>query len=179
MRPDRFGKMPDESPRCATNRGRLRGKFIPLRGIPANCRPIVVVCILLCCATAGRRQTDRSALSGTATGPGGACIPGVVVTASEIATELTRKTVTSSTGTWVIDGLPIGRYIVVFSRNGFSELRVEGVDQAVGETRVLNASLRIDALVSQTTVTEPLVRLDKSSAAIGSPVEPAELRLSR
>jgi len=138
------------------------------------CRfPLWIVAVLSWLATA---QVDRSSLGGTVTDPSGGRIPGATVTAIQPATGLERKAVTSSHGAYVLDGLPIGRYTVTFSKPGFSQVRFEQVEQGVGETRVLNAQLRVAAVAETTTISAPLVHLDTTSAVVGAPVEQAELK---
>lgn len=121
-------------------------------------------------------QVDRSSLGGTVTDPSGGRIPGATVTAVQPATGLERKAETSSSGTYLLDSLPIGRYDVTFSKPGFSQARFEQVELGVGEARALNAQLHIATVAETITVTAPLVRLDTSSAVIGAPVEQAALQ---
>lgn len=135
---------------------------------------VCAIALLLPCADFG--QLDRSSLNGTVTDPNGARVPGAQVTAIHSATGLTRKTETSSQGAYAFDGLAIGRYTIVFSKPGFAELRVEQVDQTIGQTRTLNIELHVSVGPQQTTVIEPLVRLDTASAAVGAPIEQAQLR---
>ncbi len=121
-------------------------------------------------------QLDRSAVNGTVTDPKGARIPGAAVKAVQLDTGLVRSTQTSSQGTYALDGLPIGRYAVEFSKPGFAEVRVDRVDQTVGKTTTLDAQLRLIGSAGGVTVIEPLVRLDTANVAIGSSIEQAQLR---
>lgn len=130
---------------------------------------LCAVVLLLPCAGFG--QLDRSSLNGTVTDPNGARVPGTQLTAIHSATGLTRKTETSSQGAYAFDGLAIGRYTIVFSKPGFAELRVEQVDQTIGQTRTLNVELQVSAVPQQSTVMEPLVHLDTASAAVGAPID--------
>jgi hypothetical protein len=132
-----------------------------------------IVAVLSSLATA---QVDRSSLGGTVTDPSGDRIPGAVVTAIQPATGLERKAETSSQGTYMLDSLPIGRYTITFSKPGFSQARFEQVELGVGEARVLNAQLHIAAVEETITVTEPLARVDATSAVVGAPVEQAALQ---
>src|ERR1039458_559454 len=150
------------------------GEESKMRILVRMCRfPLWIVAVLSWLATA---QVDRSSLGGTVTDPSGGRIPGATVTAIQPATGLERKAVTSSHGAYVLDGLPIGRYTVTFSKPGFSQVRFEQVEQGVGETRVLNAQLRVAAVAETTTISAPLVHLDTTSAVVGAPVEQAELK---
>jgi len=121
-------------------------------------------------------QLDRSSLIGTVTDSEGARIPGAAIKAIQVETGAERDTETSSQGTYALDGLPVGRYAILFSKTGFSTVRVDQVDQSVGQTRTLDAQLRVSAGAESTTVREPLVRLETANAAVGAPVEQEQLR---
>jgi hypothetical protein len=137
-------------------------------------RHFLICGLLLSGAALG--QVDRSSISGTVTDPHGRRIPGATVAAVQPSTGLERKTETSSQGTYVVDGLPVGRYAMTFSKPGFSVVRVEQVEQGVGEARVVNVQLHVNSIAEQTTVSEPLVHLDTTSAAVGASIERAQLR---
>src|SRR5580704_17351727 len=79
----------------------------------------------------------------TVTDQDGARIPRAEVKAIQSATGLQRKTYTSSEGSYVLDGLPLGQYSVVFSKQGFKDFRDEQVEQLVGQTHTLNATLTV------------------------------------
>jgi hypothetical protein len=121
-------------------------------------------------------QLDRSALAGTVTDPKGARIAGALVTAVQQQTGLERKTKTSSEGTYALDGLPVGRYTVTFTKPGFADVRIEQVNQGVGQTTTLNTRLNLTGAAQSVTVVEPLVHLDTASVAIGTPLEQASLK---
>jgi len=121
-------------------------------------------------------QLDRSALIGTVTDAEAARIPGAAVKAIQLETGAQRETETSSQGTYALDGLPVGHYTILFSKSGFSTVRVEQVDQSVGQVRTLDAQLRVSAAAESATVRESLVRLETANAAVGAPVEQRQLR---
>jgi hypothetical protein len=75
--------------------------------------------------------------------------------------------VTTSQGTYELPGLPPGIYSVQFFKAGFAAFTAKDVEQLVGQTRTLNARLEVARGKEQTTVTEPLVQLDKVDATIG------------
>jgi len=116
-------------------------------------------------------QLDRSALSGTVTDSRGGRVPGASVRAIQVSTGAERAATTSSQGTYALDGLPVGRYVVVFSKPGFATVRVEQVEQEVGQRRTLDAQLTADTVAGGVVVIEPLVRLETANAAVGSPIE--------
>ena len=116
-------------------------------------------------------QVDRSSLNGTVRDVSGRVIPGAAVRATETDTGLERATVTTGTGTYSLENLPIGKYTVVFSKPGFQEIRYKGVEQEVGQARTLNPSLAPSSRNEEITVTASSVELDQTGAALGSAVE--------
>jgi hypothetical protein len=122
-----------------------------------------------------RAQVDRTAITGTVTDQQGNRVPQSRVRATEGATGFERETLTTSTGTYELPGLPPGVYTVQFLKDGFAVFTAKGVEQVVGQTRTLNARLELAHGSDQTTVTEPLVQLDKVDATTGAAIELAQL----
>jgi hypothetical protein len=116
-------------------------------------------------------QVDRTAITGTVTDQQGNRVPQCSVRATDTATGFERETLTTSRGTYELSGLPPGVYSVRFLKTGFSNKIARGVDQVVGQTRTLNAQLDLAQAREQTTVTEPLVQLDKVDATVGTVIE--------
>jgi hypothetical protein len=120
-------------------------------------------------------QVDRTAIMGTVTDQQGNRVPQSGVRATESATGFARETLTTSQGTYELPGLPPGIYSVRFLKDGFSAFTAEHVEQLVGQTRTLNARLELAHGNNRTTVTEPLVQLDKVDATIGAAIEQAQV----
>ena len=120
-------------------------------------------------------QVDRTSITGTVVDQLGSRVPQCKVRAIETATGLQRETLTTSQGSYELSGLPPGVYSVRFGKDGFAAFTVDGVAQAVGQTRLLNARLEISRGQDQTTVTEALVQLDKVDATIGATIEKAQI----
>ncbi len=118
-----------------------------------------------------RAQVDRTALTGTVTDQQGNRIPQSTVRVTESARGFQRETLTTSQGSYELPGLPPGIYLVEFSKAGFANLIAKNVKQLVGQTRTLNARLDVARGESQTTVTEPLVQIDKVDATVGAAIE--------
>ena len=133
-------------------------------------RWIVASGMILSLACACFAQVDRSSLNGTVRDVSGRVIPGAAVKATEADTGLERATFTTSTGTYAIENLPIGKYTVVFSKPGFQEIRYREVEQAVGQARTLDPSLAPSSRNEEITVTASSVELDQTGAGLGSAV---------
>lgn len=120
-------------------------------------------------------QVDRTAITGTVTDQQGSRIPETRVRATESATGFERETLTTSQGTYELPGLPPGVYSVQFFKAGFSDFTVKNVTQTVGRTRTLDARMELARGSERTTVTEPLVQLDKVDATVGTAIVQAQL----
>src|ERR1700727_1914629 len=116
-------------------------------------------------------QVESSSLTGTVTDQQGSVVPHAKVLAIQAATGLHRETETTSQGNYELVDLPAGTFSVEISKEGFSIFHAERVEQIVGRTRTLNASLDVSGATEQVRITEPLVQLDKFYAAIGPPIE--------
>jgi hypothetical protein len=127
------------------------------------------------CPIVLRAQVERTALTGIVTDQQGNRVPQSRVRAIGTATGFERETLTTSTGTYELPGLPPGVYTVQFLKAGFAAFTAEGVEQVVGQTRTLNARLELEHGKDQTTVTEPLVQLDKVDATMGAAIELAQV----
>src|SRR5580658_8307955 len=132
------------------------------------------VLFILICGMAWA-QVESSSLTGTVTDQQGRRVPHAKVRATQAATGLQRETETASQGNYELLDLPAGTFSVQISKEGFSTFQAERVEQTVGRTRTLNASLNVSGARQEASIMEPLVELDRVDAAIGAPVEQAQI----
>src|SRR6266545_1247486 len=85
-------------------------------------------------------QTQRGSLRGTITDPNGAVVPGATVTATNIATNETRTTITNDEGWYTISSLAAATYRVEVERTGFSRLQI--IDVVLPVNQQLRRSIR-------------------------------------
>ena len=139
------------------------------------------VAVLICLASQGFAQVDRAALNGTVTDASGRVLPQTHITAVHNATGLRRETTSSSSGTYDIPELPVGIYTITFSHQGFKELTFVDVQQVMGRTRTLDATLRVSGGQERVEVSASSEQMDKTSDALGvsiSKVQAKELPLN-
>lgn len=87
-------------------------------------------------------------ISGTARDQSGAVLPGVVITATQTDTGISRETVTNETGVYVMTNLPIGPYRIEAALQGFSTSVQTGIVLQV------NASPSLDIVLGLSQVAE-------------------------
>jgi len=109
--------------------------------------------ILLLLASSSRAQQTLGSINGTVSDVSGGVLSKVTVKVHNAATNLEQTAVTKDDGSFLIVGLPIGKYSVTFSRDGFkaeihSEILVQG-----GVTTTVNGTLQPGEVTTQITVT--------------------------
>ena len=127
--------------------------------------------LLLCLVSASLAQVDRSGLSGTVVDPAGRVLPGTHVTAMQAASGLRRETTTSSTGTYNIPALPVGVYTITFDHDGFKTLTYVDVEQVIGRTRTLDATLQVSGRDERVEVSASSALIDRNTSAVTGLIE--------
>ena len=134
---------------------------------------LAILCagIVLSLSTGSAAQIDRAGLSGTVTDPAGRVLPQTQVTAVQISTGLQRKTRSSPAGTYDIPELPVGTYAITFSHEGFKTLTFVDVEEVIGRTRTLNATLPVSGGNERMEVSASSEQIDEASDALGGRIE--------
>jgi hypothetical protein len=111
-------------------------------------------------------QVDRSGLSGTITEPTGRVLTQVHVTAIENTTGLRREADSNAGGSYSIPQLPVGIYTVTFVRVGFRALEFVDVEQVIGRTHILDATLQVAGGEERVEVSPATELADHSTSAV-------------
>jgi len=148
-----------------------RRLFSIRRGIVRTHKFLCTVSIVLCLVSAASAQLDGAGLTGTVTDPSGRVVPAVHVMAIQDATGLRRGTVSSAQGIYELPRLPVGTYTVTFSQKGFETQRFENVVQSLGQTRTLNAILKVEGERQLVDVLADPPSLDQTTNTLGSNLE--------
>lgn len=129
----------------------------------------LVFFVLLLTPIALFAQSSNGSITGTITDRSGAAVPGVTVTATNVATTATRSTVTNRSGYYEIGLLPPARYTVTGELAGFQPLKVSNVVVNVGGNVPLD--LKITPGVAETvTVTAAAPVVDTTRTQVSSVV---------
>jgi len=136
-----------------------------------NVSSMFVYCLVILAANISFAQVDRSGLSGTVIDSSGRAIIQAHVTAVENASGLRRGTVSDVSGNYSIPELPVGIYTVTFEHQGFRELEFISVEQVIGRTRTLNATLKVAGSQEQVNVSSASALLDHNTSAVTGLIE--------
>jgi len=103
---------------------------------------------------------------GRVSDPGGGVLPGTNVTATNLATNIPRTTVTSDTGDYAFTSLPIGNYEVKAELSGFNA-QVSRVTLGTGDRSRADFKLELGSISENVTVAgeSPLLQTDTSGVA--------------
>jgi len=98
-------------------------------------------------------------------------LPQTRIVAVQESTHLRREAVSSSSGSYSIPELPVGVYTIVFDHPGFTTLTYEDVEQVIGRTRTLNATLHVSGGEESVRVSRASVLMDHNASAVTGLIE--------
>ena len=111
----------------------------------------ILAASLFCVAAWGQ---GISSVNGTITDPSGAVIPGVRITATEVDTGLTRETVTSADGLYVLSALRPTSYTLTAAVQGFRQFNQTGLTLQADATVTINIKLEVGATTARNWVSD-------------------------
>ena len=120
--------------------------------------------LILLSGIALNAQTFRGGISGNILDPAGSAVAGAAVGASSAATGIERQTVSSVTGEFSFQDLPLGQYVVTISHPGFAILKVQKVSVEVGKVTSVHAALEVATQQQAVEVAATVVSLDTETA---------------
>ncbi|MGC2404475.1 MAG: carboxypeptidase-like regulatory domain-containing protein, partial [Acidobacteriaceae bacterium] len=97
-------------------------------------------------------QQTLGGITGTVVDPSGSEIPDVSVQATSEDTGLERKAKSNAQGTYAFNDLPIGKYTITFTRDGFSTERYPGILVQADRTVSLPAQLKVGTVADSVEV---------------------------
>jgi Carboxypeptidase regulatory-like domain len=112
-------------------------------------------------------QTDRASLTGVVMDSSRAVIGVARISLKAIATGIEHVALTNSAGAYTFSGLAVGQYTASVAAAGFESLQIQTFTLEVGETRTLNATLRVGGVTANVTVVDAAPDLNLTSSEVG------------
>jgi Carboxypeptidase regulatory-like domain len=137
--------------------------------------PAILVC-LLCLTSISTFGQVSASLSGRIIDPTGAAVPAATVTANNIDTGISRTALSNHSGEYQLLELPLGRYEVHASKEGFTEEMRTGISLVVGQAATADLTLQVGAIKQQVTVTENVPVVNSSTQDISGLVGEQQVR---
>jgi hypothetical protein len=112
-------------------------------------------------------QTGAASLTGLVTDQSGAPTPGVMVTATNQATNVDYTAVSNATGSYDILSVPVGRYVVKAALSGFKTTSTRPMTLEAKQIARLDLRMEIGALEDTVEVTAQATVLQTETATVG------------
>jgi hypothetical protein len=133
--------------------------------------PTLVLLACLGCASPALAQLPTGTILGTVRDASGAVIPGATLTVTNSDTGLTRTTFSSNDGSYRLPALPVGRYELRASLDGFRTAVRDGITLAVTQEAVVNFTLEVGTLAETVAVTAEAPLVNTTSGSLGALVD--------
>jgi len=130
---------------------------------------LCALAIVLFTARAASAQ-GYGTISGTVTDTTGAAIPGAEVTATQAATGIALKTVSSAEGTYVFPSLAPSVYNLTVSRQGFQSYTENGVQVRADASVTENINLQLGSTTQTVKVTAEAAQVDTTTSTLSQVV---------
>lgn len=137
------------------------------RCVPTRFLPILLALGML----SAYGQTVTASINGTVFDSQHHRIPDATVRMTQEETGLVRETHSGGDGMYRVGSLPLGSYVVEVGKPGFAAAKIDRVKLAVGQARVIDASLAPAGNTARVEVTATGSDIDPVSASIGTRLE--------
>src|SRR6267154_1894650 len=162
----------------------LEGKRMKIRFLNVNesiCKSrvifslLVVLALILGTSLAARAQNITGSVRGTVTDEQGAAIAGASVMITNADTGDSRSEKTDKDGTYTFQSLPIGRYTLNVTGEGFKAFQVKDVVLHVNDSLTLDAQLRVGAKTETIEVVATASQVELNNAELSGTVAGAQI----
>jgi hypothetical protein len=120
-------------------------------------------------------QTFRGGIAGTVTDSTGAAVAGAPIKLVSPDTGLTRESPASSTGEFVFQDLPLGRYDITVTVQGFDTIHVSGVVVDAGKIATVALKLEVAKQATVVEVAASTVAIETASSSETSEIDTKEI----
>ncbi|MBI4890671.1 MAG: TonB-dependent receptor [Acidobacteria bacterium] len=125
-------------------------------------------------AAAFAQQTSAT-LTGVITDPAGATMPGVTVSATNLATNITRESKTDESGGFTIPFLPAGDYSLTAVQKGFKTKKLDQITLQVQQVARVDLQLQVGDVTESVSVEAYAAILQTDNATVGSVIDSAKI----
>jgi hypothetical protein len=136
---------------------------------------IVFTAMSFCTLLPLRAQQTTATLLGSVVDPSGAAVPGVMVRATNLATNARRDAVTDQAGNYTMPALPAGNYRVTATREGFGAQQLDNVTLQVEQQARVDFSLKVGNVSETVEVTGAAAVLQTENASVGTVIDSAKI----
>ncbi|MEW5976979.1 MAG: carboxypeptidase regulatory-like domain-containing protein [Acidobacteriota bacterium] len=127
--------------------------------------PFLIMALAL--SLRAQSQMTTGTIEGTVLDESGAVVAGASVVLTHVSTGISRTVTTGENGRYTAPLLSVGNYEITVQMAGFSTVRRTGVTLTLGQTQVIDVSLKVAAVEQTVEVVEtaPLIETSKSETS--------------
>lgn len=138
---------------------------------------MIVVAMIFCLSGTSLGQAGQGALQGTAKDQTGAVLPGVSVSATDLATQIKRETITNDIGLYRFLSLPVGAYEIQAVLPGFKTTTLQNVRIEGDRTSVVDFQMEVGIQGDSVLVTDVVGKMvETTSAAVSNLISEQKMR---
>ncbi len=145
------------------------------RQFPFGARQVAILALMLVLPLAAVAQITTATIVGTVTDSSGAVLAGAQVTTRNVDTGLSRTAPSGEGGTYRLEFLPVGSYLLEVTASGFKKASRSDIVLQVNDTARVDVSLTIGDLTETVTVSEAPPAINTSTSEIGRTIESSEI----
>jgi hypothetical protein len=116
-------------------------------------------------------QTIRSTLTGAVTDPNGAVVTGVLVTATNVATNIATTTKTNNDGLYAFTALTPGEYVLAVEQKGFKRFVQSGIVLQIAQATRLDVPLEVGQITEEVSVVGETQLVRSTSSELGQVID--------
>ena len=138
--------------------------------MPRPSVPYICAIFLMALATIAYPQSDRGSITGIVTDSTGAVVPRVTVVVTNTATNTSRETVSTESGKYVFQELPVGVYNLTVKQTGFKTYLQQGITVGGTQTVAQDITLQLGAVTETVEVHADATMLKTESAEVSTQI---------
>jgi hypothetical protein len=138
---------------------------------------IIALAVTLAITASAAAQDYRGTIAGAVKDRSGGVLPGVTVTATNVATNISSTTTTNGEGLFTIPYLTSGTYTVTGELSGFKKSVRERIEVRVGDRLVTDMTLDVGQVEETVLVTAQSPLLETGSASAGQVIDEKRISL--
>jgi len=142
-----------------------------IRSLRSLLTAAVLLLTIVFATSALAQLSGKGTIRGTVTDKSGAVVPGALVTARNVDTNVPTTTTTTSSGDYELSTLNPGVYTVTVTLKGFQSYSQQNIHVNATEATNVNAALNIGDTSTTVTVTEAPPAIETTNATLGATME--------
>lgn len=135
------------------------------------CRSTCLALAIILLPASLAAQTSLGTITGTIIDAQGAGVPKVQVTVTAVATNLKYTGTSAEDGTYTITQLPLGRFELAATADGFKSFNQTNINIEVGQRLRIDIQLEIGAVSESVRITAEIPRVQTEDSMLGTTVE--------